>query len=588
MIPFERLLPRRRTAGLLGIAACLLIVLLAWAGYIAVREWERSVLLLANQQAGETADRFLNQVSRDMQGVQRGVLLSPELDGFTSQEPPADPSYEAVNLVASAFARYSYPESFFLWRRAAGAPPTFFYRQERRPPWSRDPGGPRRFPVVIDDQSPVGAQLLDLIRRESGQRRPFAVIETVLDGTPYQIVARLFYRDPLRQNIDTVFGFLVNLAWTRQHYFSGLLDQAFSAQTFSNDDTSRGVSLAVFDDQGVLVAGSDDMPAHSTAPSERPLRLMFFNPLLVAAEPPSAQQRRGWIIRAEARRDSTLVAAAGAARRMLLLQIVAAAMLVAGIALSVRAAGARLRLAELRSDFVASVTHEFKTPIATIRAAGETLAEGRLENASAQRDYAGYIVHEARRLTRLVDNLLAFSRLTDSDIRQPVERVVLAELVAETLGRFSVPLAALGFQVEVSVPQTLPLVLGDPGALELMLDNIVDNAIRHSRNEHRLAIRATAGNGTVCLEVRDSGGGIPPDEIQHVTKKFFRGRHAGHGGTGLGLAITARVIADHGGTLAIDSEPGIGTTIRVGLPAMREQLLAAVKSGAATEARRGA
>lgn len=583
------MLRQRRIALLLGIVACLLIALLASLGYIAVREWEHSVLLLADRQAAEASERFLNQLSRDMQGVQRGVLLSSELDIFTSVEPPSDasasdPSYEAVNLVASAFARYSYPESFFLWRRSgAGAAPAFFYRQERRPAWTHDAGGPRRFPVVMDDRSPVGAELLAVIQRDTGQRRPFVVAETMLNGVPYQMVARLFYRDPLRQNIDTVFGFLVNLTWARQHYFSGLLEQTFPA-----DDSERGVSVAVFDDSGRRVAGSAAVAARSTTPSERRLPLMFFNPLLVAAEPWSAQQRNGWIIRAVAREDSTLVAAARAAHRMLLLQIVAAAMLLAGIVLSVRAAGARLRLAELRSDFVASVTHEFKTPIATIRAAGETLAAGRLEGVSAQRDYARFIVQEAHRLTRLVDNLLAFSRLTDStDVRQPAEPVVIADLVTGALGRFSVQLDALGFHVDVSVPEALPLVPGDPGALELMLDNIVDNAIRHSRNEHRLSIHARADERTVFLEVSDSGGGIPPDEIQHVTKKFFRGRHAEHGGTGLGLALAARVIADHGGTLEIGSEAGIGTTIRIGLPAMPEDRLATLQSETGAEAKRG-
>jgi signal transduction histidine kinase len=141
--------------------------------------------------------------------------------------------------------------------------------------------------------------------------------------------------------------------------------------------------------------------------------------------------------------------------------------------------------------------------------------------------------------------------------------------------------------VDVSVPEALPLVPGDPGALELMLDNIVDNAIRHSRNEHRLSIHARADERTVFLEVSDSGGGIPPDEIQHVTKKFFRGRHAGHGGTGLGLALAARVIADHGGTLEIGSEAGIGTTIRIGLPAMPEDRLATLQSETGAEAKRG-
>ena len=242
-------------------------------------------------------------------------------------------------------------------------------------------------------------------------------------------------------------------------------------------------------------------------------------------------------------------------------------MLAGGIILSLRAARAGLRLSELRSDFVASVTHEFKTPIATIRAAGETLAAGRLDGAAARQDYARYIVQEARRLTRLVDNLLAFSRLTESvEVKHPIEPVALADVVTDTLERFSVQLAGGEFQVDVSVPGTLPLVAGDPSAIALLLDNLVDNAIRHSRKEHLLAIRARADARTVFLEIADGGGGIPEDEIRHVTKRFFRGRHAGHGGTGLGLAIATRIVSDHGGTLEVTSEAGIGTTVRVSLP----------------------
>ena len=103
---------------------------------------------------------------------------------------------------------------------------------------------------------------------------------------------------------------------------------------------------------------------------------MFFSPLLVATSP---QRQRWWTIEAATSADSSLLAAVGVANRMLIMQIAAAAMLSCGIILSLRAARAGLRLSELRSDFVASVTHEFKTPIATIRAAGETLAAGRLK-----------------------------------------------------------------------------------------------------------------------------------------------------------------------------------------------------------------
>jgi len=562
VIPFEKVLLRRPIMQVFALLACLSVVLLAWAGYVAVREWQNSVRLLADRQAADAADRLLIELSRDMQAVQRQVLQSPALDAFTSIEPPLDPSYEAVNLVAGAFARYSYPESFFLWRLGKSVTPSaFFYRRDRRPPWSRDAEDPGRYPVVIDERSPIGGRVLDLIQQNAGQGRPFVVFETTLNGTPYQVIARLLYRDSIRQNIVTVFGFMVNLTWVRENYFGGLLRQTQPANNFRSP-----VDLSILDERGQIVAATGTGKAAAKSPNRRQFRPMFFSPLLVAT---SAQRRRWWTIEAATSADSSLLAAVGVANRILIMQIAAAVMLSCGIVLSLSAARAGLRLSELRSDFVASVTHEFKTPIATIRAAGETLAAGRLKAPEAQRDYARYIVEEARRLTRLVDNLLAFSRLTDSvEAKPPIDRVVLADVVAATIERFSVQLTSGDFRMDVSVPGTLPLLSGDPSAIALLLDNLVDNAIRHSRREHVLTVRATAEARNVVLEVADGGGGIPEDEIRHVTKRFYRGRNAGHGGTGLGLAIAMRIVSDHGGTLEVASEAGIGTTVRVSLPAM--------------------
>ena len=148
-----------------------------------------------------------------------------------------------------------------------------------------------------------------------------------------------------------------------------------------------------------------------------------------------------------------------------------------------------------------------------------------------------------------------------------MEPVVLAEIVAQSLDRFAVQLDKAAFRVDVDMEPTLPPVQGDRTALALMLDNLVDNAIRHSRGAHQMTIRARAEGRAVVLEVCDRGGGIPPDEVRHVTRKFYRGRQAGHGGTGLGLAIASRIVEDHQGTLTIDSQSGVGTTMRVSIPA---------------------
>ncbi len=560
MTTLEPLLRRRWAVGALSAVACLLIVLLVWLGYVAVRAWQQSLLLLADRQAEEASDRFLLELTRDMQAVQRLVLLSPALDAFTSPEAAPDPTYGAVNLVASAFARYSYPEAFFLWRRErAGAGLVFFYRRDRPVRWS-SPVDLAPFPVIIDEHPQVGQALTDRIEDDATSGRRFVAFEISIDEAPYQVVARLLYRDVFRQHLDTVFGFTVNLDWARHNYFPALLDETVAAGRGVD-----GVTIAITDHLGGGVAG-EGVAVPGAPVSDRTFPVMFFNPLIVAADPPARLERRWWTIRAVTREDSSLLAASADANRLLILGLTAATMLAVGIALSVRAARTRLRLAELRSDFVASVTHEFKTPIATIRAAGETLAAGRLDTATDRQAYAGFIVQESRRLARLVDNLLAFSRATDApERRPPLEPVVLAVVVAETLDRFSVQLAGGPYQVDVAVPRTLPPVLGDRTGLALVLDNLVDNAIRHSRGERCLSLKARAAGRTVVLEVVDRGGGIPPDEIGQVTKKFYRGRFAGHGGTGLGLAIAARIVADHRGTLQIDSEAGVGTTMRITL-----------------------
>jgi signal transduction histidine kinase len=567
----------------LAAAACLSIILITWAGYTAVREWQNSVLLLAERQADDAARRFLSLLMLDMQAVQRQVLLSPALDVFTSSESPLDPSYETANLVAGAFARYSYPESFFLWAGGLRSrPAAFFYRRDRRPLWSKGAEDPGRYPVVIDDHSPIAERVLTLLRRDETQVLPFVVLETTVDGVPYQIVARLFRRDPLRQDIDVIFGFMVNLTWARQYYYADLLQQALR-----DDSSISAAAISVFDDEGRSVVASGFLKeAALGASGKRAFYPLFFNPLLVATQPPSVQPRRLWTIQTAPRQGSSLFAAATAANSMLVLQILAAVTLAAGVILGMRAARSSIRLSKLRSEFIASVTHEFKNPIATIRAAGETLAAGRLDAAGARQDYARYIVQESRRLARLVDNLLAFSRLTDSEeVQHLKEPVVLAEVVGETIERFSVQLSSGEFEVNVSLPDDLPLVWGDSSAIALMLDNLIDNAIRHSRTEHRLAISARSEASEVRLDVTDRGGGIPQDEIPHVTKRFFRGRHAGHGGTGLGLAIAKRIISDHGGSLDVKSEVGIGTSVRISLPAITGHGSERAHSGMAKESR---
>jgi hypothetical protein len=214
----EPLLLRHRIAAAIAAVAAVSVSLLAWLGYVAVREWQQSVSMLAERGAEEASEVLLTGMTRDMRAVQRSVLASPALDPFALRPP-----YEVINLVAGAFGRYRYPESFFLWRSEAPASGMFMHRRNRPPPWARPVADRNQFPLTVESNPSGLPRLLDRVRLDARNRRRFSVFETSMGEVPYQVVARLFYRDELALELDAVFGFVVNLDWVRQNYFAELL-----------------------------------------------------------------------------------------------------------------------------------------------------------------------------------------------------------------------------------------------------------------------------------------------------------------------------------------------------------------------------
>src|SRR5688572_8638864 len=255
----------------------------------------------------------------------------------------------------------------------------------------------------------------------------------------------------------------------------------------------------------------------------------------------------------------------GIANRVLAVAAFATAALTLGLVLSVRAARASAELSEMRSDFVSTVTHELKTPIASIRAIGDTIVSGRASG-SVLLECAHLVVQESKRLTRLVDNLLAYSRITDVTEAYLFEPVEVSALMGTVLEGFSWQLRDRQFAVHIDTPPALPLILGDRTALRLAFDNVIDNAIRYSADVRSIRVSATAVNRCVVVEIADSGVGIPADELSLITRRFFRGRGVKAGGSGLGLTIAQRILSDHDGVLTVTSNVGHGTIVRVTLP----------------------
>jgi signal transduction histidine kinase len=249
------------------------------------------------------------------------------------------------------------------------------------------------------------------------------------------------------------------------------------------------------------------------------------------------------------------------------------AMLVAGIVLCWRLLRRETEMARLKSDFVANVSHDLKTPLSVIRMFGETLELGRVTDDTRRREYYRVITRESERLSRLIDNVLDFSRIEGG--RRRYERVPTAvePLVRNTLEAFAYPLEQQGFKVEVTVAADLPEVPMDADAVGQALANLVDNAVKYSGPERVVTIDARRDGDRLALSVADRGVGIPAAEHGRIFEKFYRvgqSETQGRRGSGVGLALVRHVVQAHGGEVTVQSTPGRGSRFTLWLP-LRER-----------------
>lgn len=540
----------------LTIGACLSVALLFWFGYRAVAEWRVKSVLLADRQSSSAADLLVTALTRDMGGVQASMLTSPQWNQFSADHP-----HEVNALVASAFARYPYPETFFAWKRGAqNTEAVLFYRADRRPPWAANDHGETVFPVITAHEPNIAAEVLGRIAADAARGKDLSFFETTLKGTRSQVIAQLIYADNYRETLSSVVGFIVNLDWIRQHYFSDLTQQVWNI----GHGNEAGLAMQITDGAGALVAGHPgDL---SGALSHRRTFDLVFVESQSAFPVSSSFTPEQWSVVVSGAGSTVLLRDSEAASRVLAFAAFSSLVFAVGLIMTARAARTNTELTAMRSDFVSAVTHELKTPIATIKVAAETLAKDRLTGMSVHA--CGRIVMmESNRLARLVENLLAYARIADVSDSYTFQQLEVAAIFNDIQQDFEARLDHQGFELRVQMGADADAVSGDRFALRLLFGNLLDNAIKYSSDRRVIALRATRAGQMIAIEVEDHGVGIAAEEIPKVVRKFVRARNATGGGSGLGLAIASRIAADHGGRLEITSAVGQGTTVTITLPA---------------------
>ncbi len=224
----------------------------------------------------------------------------------------------------------------------------------------------------------------------------------------------------------------------------------------------------------------------------------------------------------------------------------------------------------LRRELVANVSHDLRTPLASLRGYLETLKlKGDALPAAERREYLDVAERQSRRLGLLVDELFELAKLDARETRPERERFDMDELLQDLAQKFRLPAARRGVRLEAERAAGAPSVWADIGLIERVLENLIDNAIRHAGEGGAIHLAARPATGTVVVRVRDTGGGIPPGEIPRIFDRHHQAEdvHDDRSGrAGLGLAIAKRILELHGAAIEATSTPGAGTTFAFALP----------------------
>jgi len=257
----------------------------------------------------------------------------------------------------------------------------------------------------------------------------------------------------------------------------------------------------------------------------------------------------------------------------ILIVVVVVAVLFLGGFMAIRSTAKELELARLKSEFVSTVSHEFRTPLMSIRYLSEMLDGGRVKGEDRKKIYYGKINKESERLSRLIENMLDFSKIEAGMKEYKFEDLSVKEMVKEVSSRFKEYMADKKMTLECEIQDTLPAVRADREAISRALFNLLDNAVKYSGKNPVIHLRAFLKEEAVFLEVQDMGAGISKDDQKKVFEKFYRSSDPASKnieGSGIGLTLVDHIIKAHGGQVMMESDLGQGTRVTLKLPILRK------------------
>jgi signal transduction histidine kinase len=536
-----------RLAAALAVAVAIPVAVLFYFQFRAIEDLGQSSAVVLRQLSQETANRLVKDAQDALKAPQINVLL-----GITQQQlEPLD--LPAIRKVFDA-ALDSEP---FLTRLYVWSDETLAHRGEVLS-YDREH---REFRTDAAEAPLV----LKRFRELAPQKRAISLFEATIDGRLSYFQAQLRFEFPARDRLTSFVVVRVDAEKLRTDFFPAFVESKM--KTVEGPSGFPPLTVSVIDGNGRVIYPRNAQ-AQKQFVDERVFSLLFFDPELARYAAADGRFEQ-WRLRTGYGNRTIPEIIDARARPQRALMAMLAGVLALGVFFVVRAAAREVKVAELRSNFVSSVSHDLKTPLALIQLFAETLELGRLKNTDRAHEYYRIINSEARKLTRLINNLLDFSKI-EAGLRSYTKRepVNLTELTRGVLESLESQFAHNQFTVTSKLDGSVPVYIDAEAAVQA-IENLVSNAMKYSPERRDIEVEVACAGGYGVVRVRDHGIGIPPRMQRKIFRKFFRIQtDAGSGpqGTGLGLAIVDHVMRGHGGFVRVDSEPGRGSTFTLHFP----------------------
>jgi signal transduction histidine kinase len=243
--------------------------------------------------------------------------------------------------------------------------------------------------------------------------------------------------------------------------------------------------------------------------------------------------------------------------------------LACGLFFTLQTVNNELHLLKMKSYFMSTVSHEFKSPLTSIRQMAEMLVRDRVPSPERKQKYYSTILQQSERLSHLIDNILDFTKMEEGHKIFHFEKADIVPVVKDIVELFRELTVNSGFHINLAIPEKMPDIVFDKEAIEQVIYNLIDNACKYSNKSKTIDVRLSLTDRNIIISIRDYGVGIRKEDQEKIFSRFYRaGEELTQSvkGSGIGLAIVKQIVEAHNGKVLVESDPGHGSTFSVKLP----------------------